>query len=126
MDGNGTVDVPSPGDSTSGTSTDAPSDATTLATPSDFDPDSLTTQQRPLSPGSIDVLGTLLRYIGVHLLINPLINSNYTVSPLPLLPLLSFLPLHLRDEQNRNLTLTSPVPHLRLQQQALGLMDLDR
>lgn len=57
----GTTDAPSLAhvvDPTSGTSSDAPSDSTTPTAPPD--PDSQVAQQRPLSPGSIDVLGTLL------------------------------------------------------------------
>lgn len=52
-------------DSTIGTLADSPSDSTVLTTPLDSDSDSQPTQQRPLSPGSIDVLGTLLRYVGI-------------------------------------------------------------
>ena len=68
-EGDGTADTPSPGptiDSTGGASLDIPSDATTSTTPQESDADNQVTQQRPLSPGSIDVLGTLLRYIGVY------------------------------------------------------------
>ncbi|KAF9651578.1 hypothetical protein BDM02DRAFT_618901 [Thelephora ganbajun] len=63
IEGEGAADASPLGptaDSTIGTSSDTPSDSTNPTTPSDSDPDSQSTQQRPLSPGSIDVLGTLL------------------------------------------------------------------
>lgn len=107
IEGDGTVDATSLGpavDSTSGTSSDPPSDVTAPSTPSDSDPDSQTTQHRPLSPGSIDVLGTLLRYANIYLLNNLLINSKFIALPLPLLPLHSFLRLRSRGEQNCHLT----------------------
>lgn len=69
IEGEGAADTSSLGhtvDSTIGTSADSPSDSTTATTPLDPDPESQPTQQRPLSPGSIDVLGTLLRYIVVR------------------------------------------------------------
>lgn len=63
IEGDGTADVPSLSssvDSTDGVSSDAPSDSSTPTTTPDLSPDNQATQQRPLSPGSIDVLGTLL------------------------------------------------------------------
>ena len=69
IEGEGVADTSSLGhivDSTIGTSPDSPSDFTTPTTSLDTDPDSQPTQQRPLSPGSIDVLGTLLRYIVIY------------------------------------------------------------
>ena len=65
IEGEGAADASSLGhtiDPTIGTLADSSSDSTTATTPLDSDPDSQPVQQRPLSPGSIDVLGTLLRY----------------------------------------------------------------
>lgn len=61
--GDGMMDSLSPGpvvDPTNEVLSDAPSDSTAPTTLPDPEPDSLASQQRPLSPGSIDVLGTLL------------------------------------------------------------------
>ena len=128
MEGEGMVDASPLGhtiDSTIGTSSDAPSDSTTPSTPLDSDPNSQSTQQRPLSPGSIDVLGTLLRYAIIHFPDVPLTHHNYIASPL-LLPQLHYFPqLHSRDARNPRLNRTSLVPHRQLRQLASGLMGLD-
>lgn len=80
LEGEGVADASSLGhtvDSAIATPSDAPSDSTSPTTLPDFDPDNQPIQQRPLSPGSIDVLGTLLRYVVIHLPENMLIHHNY-------------------------------------------------
>ena len=112
-------------DSTIGTSSDASSDSTTPTTSPDSDPNNQSTQQRPLSPGSIDVLGTLLRYAAIRSPNIPLIHCNFIVSPL-LLPQLHYFPRpHSRDAQNHRLSRMSLVLHRQLRQLASELMDLD-
>lgn len=117
-------------DSTNGMPVDVSSDLTTPNTTSDLDPENQAIQQRPLSPGSIDVLGTLLRYIdtsiGTHLLNNSLINCGCTVSPLLQQQLHSFPQIHLRDAQNHCPIRQPPVLPLQLRRLVLGLMGLDR
>ena len=129
IEGEGPADASSLGhtvDSTIGTSSDAPSDSTTPITSSDSDPDNHLIQQRPLSPGSIDVLGTLLRYIVIIFLNKLLVHYNHIASPLPP-PQLHYSPrLHSQDAQNQHLNRTFLVPHRQLRQLALELMDMDR
>lgn len=63
IEGDGAADTPPLGpavDFINGASSDLPSDSATLTAPPESNLDSQVTQQRPLSPGSIDVLGTLL------------------------------------------------------------------
>ena len=112
-------------DSTIGTSSAAPSDSTIPTIPLDPDSDNQPAQQRPLSPGSIDVLGTLLRCVVVRFLINLLIHYNYVASPLPPPRLHCFPPPHSRDARNHRLNRASLVPRHQLRRLALELMDLD-
>ena len=128
IEGDGIADTSPLGhtvDSTIGTSSDVPSDPIAPTTSLDSDPNNQPTHQRPLSPGSIDVLGTLLRYVVIPFSGISLIHHNHLASPL-LPPRLHYFPrLRLRGAQNHHPNRTCLVPHRQLRQLASELMDLD-